>query len=310
MMRRIQYNRYGGPEVMELSDFEIAPPRNHEVLVRVAAASINPFDWKLRQGDMKMLVGSKFPRAMGSDFSGTVEGVGSKVTRFAPGDDVVGSTPPKGSGAFAEMVLTLEKRLVKKPPNLAHTAAAVLPTPAVTAWAALVQKGKLRKGQRVFLNGAFGGVGRAAIAIAQERGASVAGRVGPADIDEALSMGLAPALDYNNPTPSNLAGTFDVVFDCNGSLSPEDGKKLVNKSGVVVDINISGAKLLRAMLSPRRKIALFNGDAELLGGVIDLASAGKLCLPIGESTNLDGAIAMITRLERNERSRGKSVIEF
>ena len=105
-MDRLEYNSYGGPEVVHLSSFALPQPTADEVVVRVAAASINPMDWKIRSGAMKMLTGSKFPRAMGTDFSGTVEAVGSIVAQLKPGDAVVGAVSMKCSGAFAPMLIT------------------------------------------------------------------------------------------------------------------------------------------------------------------------------------------------------------
>ena len=257
-MQRIEYDRYGGPELMHLAPFTSPPLRDREVCIRVLAASVNPFDWKLREGELKLFTGSTFPRSMGSDFSGVVERVGPKVTRFERGDEVIGTTSPKAAGAFAEAVITHEKYLVKKPASLSYAQAAVLPIPGVTAWLALIQKAKLRRGQTVFINGALGSVGRAATALATHVGARVAGRVGSASLDEAQSLGLSPALDYTQPIPSEALHAFDAVFDCNGSLTPQQGDSLVKPGGMVVDINLTRAKLWRALFSRHRNLVFFN----------------------------------------------------
>jgi len=101
-MKRIQYHRYGGPEEMRLEAYELPAPGRDEIAVRVKAASVNPFDWKVRQGAMKFLMRGRFPRAMGTDFSGVVESVGAGVTRFRVGDEVLGTAPLAPAGAFAE----------------------------------------------------------------------------------------------------------------------------------------------------------------------------------------------------------------
>ena len=101
-MKRIQFHRYGGPEEMKLENYELPPLGAEEILVRVSAASVNPVDWKIRQGAMKFVTGKKFPRGMGTDFSGVIERAGSGVKRFKAGDEVFGSTPFKTSGSFAE----------------------------------------------------------------------------------------------------------------------------------------------------------------------------------------------------------------
>ena len=309
-MKRLQYDKYGGPEVVRLTSFTLPPPGADEVVVRVAAASINPVDWKIRSGQLKIMTGSKFPRAMGTDFAGTVEAVGSNVSRFKPGDTVVGAVTLKASGAFASELITSQKLLVKKPNNLSFAQAATLPIAGVTAWCALVQKGKLARGQKVFINGAMGAVGQAAIAIAREIGAEVVGRVGPKSLTQAQSLGLANALDYTKPLPENLNGTFDVVFDCHGSLTPAEEGRLRKKGGKIYDIAPTASKFIRSLLSPSRKIIFADLKAENLQSVVDLAAAGKLVLPIVKTCSLEEAPDVLASLERGERLNGKAVITF
>jgi NADPH:quinone reductase-like Zn-dependent oxidoreductase len=309
-MKRLQYDKYGGPEVVRLASFTLPPPGEDDVLVRVSAASINPVDWKIRSGQLKIMTGSKFPRAMGTDFAGTVEAVGSKVSRFTPGDTVIGAVSLKASGAFASKLITSQKLVVKKPDNLSFEAAATLPIAGVTAWCALVKQGQLVRGQKVFINGAMGAVGQAAIAIAREIGAEVVGRVGPKSVTQAQSMGLADALDYTKPLPENLNGIFDVVFDCNGSLTPAEEGRLKKKGGRIYDIAPTASKFFRSLLSRSRKIIFADLKAENLQQVVDLAVAGKLVLPIVKTCSLDDAPDVLASLERGQRLHGKAVITF
>jgi NADPH:quinone reductase-like Zn-dependent oxidoreductase len=309
-MRRIEYDRYGGPELMHVTTFAPRPPRSHEVQIKVTAASINPFDWKLREGELKIFTGSTFPRGMGSDFSGVVQAVGPKVKSFKIGEEVIGTTTPKASGAFAEIVTTHKTLLVRKPASLSHSEAAVLPIPGVTAWLALVDTADVQRGQTVFINGALGGVGRAAIAIAKARGAKVAGRVSGRSLSQGGADDLSPVLDYAKPIPAELKGGFDVVFDCNGSLTPEEGDFLRKAGGVVIDINLTKKKLLHALLSRRRKLVFFNGKAETLAKVVALAAAGDLSLPVGITVALDDAIPLLAAMENGKPQDGKAVIQF
>jgi len=310
MMKRLQYDKYGGPEVVRLTSFTLPPPGADEVVVRVTAASINPVDWKIRSGQLKIMTGSKFPRAMGTDFAGTVEAIGSKVSRFKQGDAVVGAVSLKASGAFAPKLIASEKSMVKKPDNLSFEQAATLPIAGVTAWCALVQKAHLARGQKVFVNGAMGAVGQAAIAIAREIGAEVVGRVGPKSMMQAQSMGLANVLDYTKPLPDGLNGIFDVVFDCNGSLTPAEEGRLKKKGGKIYDIAPSASKFIRSLLSRSRKIVFADLKAENLQQVVDLAVAGKLTLPIVKTCSLDDAPDVLASLERGQRLNGKTVITF
>ena len=128
-------------------------------------------DWKIRKGEMKMMTGRKFPRGLGHDFAGVVEAVGPNVTRFKVGDEVFGAPGLKESGTFAEALVTEEKTVFLKPQSLSFEEAAALPIVSATAWNALVDKAKLQAGQRVFITGCLGGVGRVAAQIARMRGA-------------------------------------------------------------------------------------------------------------------------------------------
>ena len=157
-MKRIQHDRYGGPETMQLADFELAEPGAAQVAVKVQFASIQPIDWKLRRGDLKILTGRSFPRGMGSDFSGTVLAVGAGVSRLKPGDAVFGMARLKESGAFAEAVVTSETFVARKPPDVSFEQAACLSTAGVMAWMGLIDKAHLVAGQRVFVNGCTGAV--------------------------------------------------------------------------------------------------------------------------------------------------------
>jgi NADPH:quinone reductase-like Zn-dependent oxidoreductase len=309
-MERLEYDRYGGPELVHLNKFTLPQPTADELVIRVAAASINPMDWKIRSGQMRMFIGSKFPRAMGADFSGTVEAVGSKVSRFKPGDAVVGTAPMKGSGAFAPKLITSQKLVVKKPDDLSFAEAASLPIAGVTAWLVLVKKARLRRGQKLFINGALGAVGQATVAIARGIGADVAGRVGRQSIAQAQLLGLSPVLDYTKPLPPSLDGAYDVVFDCNGSLSPHEAERLKKPGGMIIDIVPTGPKFLKALISWSHKVVIADLKAENLQHVVDLAAAGKLAIPIARTISLADAPALLASLERGERLNGKAMITF
>jgi NADPH:quinone reductase-like Zn-dependent oxidoreductase len=307
-MERLEYDSYGGPEVVHLRTFVLGEPQADEVVVRVAAASINPMDWKIRSGTMKMMTGSKFPRAMGTDFAGTVEAVGSKVSEVKPGDAVVGTVPMKSSGAFATRLITKRNLLVLKPDSISFSEAASLPIAGVTARHVLIKSARLQRGQKLFINGATGAVGLAAIAIARDIGAEIVGRVAPRAVAHARSLGLSLALDYTKPVPQSLNGSFDVVFDANGSLSVKEGDRLIKRGGVVIDIVPTQPKFLKALVSRSRKFVFSDPKAENLQKVLDLAAAGKLTLPIARTVSLADAPVLLASLEQGKRLSGKAII--
>lgn len=308
-MERLEYDRAGGPEVVRLRPFALRNPNADEVLVRVAAASINPLDWKIRSGAVRM-IGSPFPRAMGLDFAGVVEGVGPAVTRFRPGDEVIGSVSYKVGGAFATKVIASQQYLVRKPSSLPFADAACLPVAGVTAWVGLVKYGHLAPGERVFINGAMGAVGQAAVKLARGLGAVVVGRVGPRSMKDAQALGLEAALDYTKPLPDSLDGTFDVVLDCNGSLTVREEERLRKPAGRIVDVVPSVPKFLKALISRSRRVILIDPKAVTLQPVVDLAAAGKLSVPVARMISLADAASVMAALERGERIDGKAVIVF
>lgn len=309
-MERLEYDRYGGPEVVTLRSFTLPKPQAGEVTVRVVAASINPMDWKIRSGEMRIVTGSRFPRGLGTDFAGTVEAVGSKVSRFQPGDAVIGTVSMKRSGAFAPKLNTTENFLVKKPDGLSFEEAACLPIAGVTAWQALIKSAELKRGQRIFINGATGAVGQVATFIANVIGAQATGRVGPQSVKLARSLGLSLALDYTQPLPASLKGTFDVVFDVNGSLTAGEGDWLAAQNGKILDIVPSISKFLRALVSSSRSVIFADVKADNLQQLVKFVVANKITIPIVKTVALSDAPSLIATLERGGRQNGKAVIVF
>ncbi|MCE3606600.1 alcohol dehydrogenase catalytic domain-containing protein [Massilia sp. P8910] len=173
---------------MRLADFALAIPGKGQVAVQVRFAALNPIDWKLRNGQMKIVTGKRFPRAMGMDFSGTVIAVGPGVTRFQAGDAVFGLAPFKETGALGQAVVTSATSLASKPGNVSFEGAACLGTAGVTAWNGLADKAGLTAGMRVFVNGCAGAVGEAAVQIAQLLGATVAGSCSAGDMERARCL--------------------------------------------------------------------------------------------------------------------------
>lgn len=307
-MQRIQYHRYGGPEVMRLEDYIPQLPRRGEIRVRVRAASVNPLDWQLRQGFMKFAMGNRFPRGMGMDMAGVVEAVGPGVEGIFVGEEVLGQTPMNSQNAFSELAITNLGLVVPKPPSLSFVDAAALPSVGLTAWRALVLAARLTQGQTVLINGAAGGVGQAAIAIARARGAVISVRVGSASIGEMESQGMALVLDYNQPILTSIRHSFDVVLDCHGGLTAKEEENLLKPGGVAVDIVPNLANVFRSLFSSKHRFARGAPGKTILQGVVDLAVAGQFPLPVGRTAHFSDAIAMISDLETGQRARGKAVI--
>jgi NADPH:quinone reductase-like Zn-dependent oxidoreductase len=307
-MKRIQYHRYGGPETMKLEDFELRKLGPGEVAVKVKFAAINPIDWKVRNGALKMVTGKTFPRAMGSDFSGTVIAIGAGVTRFEVGDAVFGLAQIKDGGALGEAVIAPETFLAAKPDSVSFEDAACLATPGVTAWNGLVDKATLKAGQRVFVNGCAGAVGEATVQLARMLGASVAGSCSADAMQRAQALGVNPVFDYRRTGLSTLSDRFDVVYDTAAVLPSRVGLGLTREGGVFLDIDPTPIKFLRSILNRRLKPIICTARADILDGLARAAGQGNLRLPVAETVLLKEAIALLGALERGRKISGKALV--
>jgi NADPH:quinone reductase-like Zn-dependent oxidoreductase len=307
-MKRVQYNSYGGPEVMRIDDFELPAPGEGEVAVRVKFAAINPIDWKLRNGRMKLVTGRRFPRAMGMDFSGIVTAVGAGVTRFRAGDAVFGLARFKESGALGQALVTNEDFLARKPNSLSFEDAACLGTPAVAAWNGLIDKAKLRAGQHVFINGCAGAVGEAAVQIAHLNGAVVTGSCSARDSERARSLGVQTIYDYRTTDLATITTRFDVVYDTAATMTVSAGTALLRRGGVFLDLDPEPGKFVRAIFDRRLKLVIGSPRGDILEKIASAAHEDRFSVRIGEIVTLNKAIPLITELEKGRKLGGKGVV--
>lgn len=267
-MRAITYDTYGSPDVLSLSDVAVPVPESDQVLVKIRAASLNPFDWHLMRGEpylMRPGMGFTRPQAtrvLGADVAGEVVGVGDAVTDLAVGDDVFGSI---GFGACAEYVATKATRFAVKPASLSFQHAAALPMAGITALQALRDIAALEPGQRVLVNGASGGVGHVAVQIAKELGAShVAAVCSGRNALMMKDVGADEVIDYT---------TQDFTAEGAG----HDGKPNASQPyDLILDmIGNHRVRALRRVLTPRGKIVIVGAtaDGKMLGPAAPLVRA-------------------------------------
>ena len=306
-MQKIEYYKYGGPELMRLEEVEPPAPGKGRVLVRVRAAAANPMDWKIRNGAVKIMTGRRFPRGLGHDFAGIVVAAGEGVTRFKPGDAVFGAMSMRDSGAFAEMVAAAENQLVKKPAGLSYEEVAVLPTVGVTALQSVIGKRGLQPGQSVFINGCLGGVGRAAAQIALMYGASVAGSCRDAAAPDARALGIDPVVGFDFDT-APLKGRFDLVFDTAGTMQFRAARRLLKPGGRIIDINMTPAKMPRAVFSRAFQAVNAKYTPAALETISQAAAQGKLAIPVARAVPLAQAIGALTELERTHTPKGGKLV--
>lgn len=307
-MKRIQYHQYGGPEVLRLEEFDPAPLGADDVLVRVRAASANPMDFGIRSGGMKMVTGRSFPRALGYDFAGVIDAIGDDVTTLRVGDEVLGGTPIKAAGAFADAVVTKDKYVVHKPAGLSFEDAATLPTVGITAYQALFTKGQLQPDHDVFVHSCLGSVGRGAAQLALAHRARVSGSCRDTGYQEARDLGIDPVVDFDFD-PSALAGRFDLVLDTSGNLAVKTAKAMLKPGGRIIGIHPSPATLVKSYLPGPFHVLFAQPVTADLKRIAKAADEGTLQLPIARTVPLSQAIPALNDLELNRLGkRGKLVI--
>ena len=250
-MKAILYHKYGTPDVLELKETDKPIPDDNEVLIKVHAASINDWDWGLLHGDFinRLLNGLWKPKRkiLGSDIAGRVEAVGKNIIQFKPGDEVYGDLSGQWGG-FAEYVCTKEKCLALKPASMSFEEAAAIPQAAMLAVQGLIDKGKIKKGQKVLINGAGGGVGTFGIQIAKIYGVEVTGVDNTAKLDMMRSIGFDHVIDYTKENFTKNGNRYDLILDVKTNRSVFDYARSLSRNGVYVTVGGSLPRLLQALL--------------------------------------------------------------
>ena len=233
-MKALTIRRYKAP--MEVTELPRPEPGPGELLVRVRAAGVNPIDYKIRDGAVKLLLPFSFPLVLGTDLAGDVEAIGPGVTRFKLGDAVYAHLDHDRIGAFAEYALVRESAAASKPSRLDYMQAASLPLVGLTAWQTLVELAQLRAGQRVLIHAGSGGVGTFAIQLAKHLGAQVASTASAKNHALLKSLGADVVIDYKTSRFEAVAKDQDVVLDTQGSDTLLRSFEVVKPGGVVVTI--------------------------------------------------------------------------
>lgn len=316
-MKALVYRRYGGPGELELADVPQPQPRQHEVLVRVYAASVNAADRVLLRGKpvlIRLAMGFPRPRrpTLGFDVAGRVEAVGSGVTEFRTGEDVFGAS---NFGAFAEFVCVDQETLVSKPVDISFEEAAATPTAGYTALQGL-HKGGIEAGQKVLIDGASGGVGTFAIQIARAYGAEVTAVCSTKNLETARSLGASRVIDYRHEDFAREGERYDLVLAANAFRPLSDYRRVLKPDGAYVLTGGGGVQILQAMLlgafvsmtSSRRMGNIMavakKNDIVALREMLD---TGKIKPVIDRTVALSDVPEAIRYLEE-EHARGKVVV--
>jgi NADPH:quinone reductase-like Zn-dependent oxidoreductase len=248
-MKAVVIDRYGGNEVVAVRDVPLPQPGPAEVLIRVGAASINPVDWKIRNGMLKIFTGWSFPKILGNECAGEVAGIGAGVHRFQKGDRVIGYPGSRRLGAFAEYVCVKEKSTFPQPRNLSFEQAATLPIAGLTALQALRNLGRIAAGHQVLINGAAGGVGTFAVQIASIAGARVTAVCRAVNADLVLALGAERVIDYTREDFTKGRERYDIIFDAVSKRSFAECKGVLGRKGVFIVTLPSPAVMLNHLLA-------------------------------------------------------------
>ena len=322
-MKAMVRHKYGSPNVLEVQEIDKPIVTDGEVLVRVHAASVNPYDWHFLRGKpffVRLTEGLLKPKKkiLGVDMAGQVEAVGRDVKQFQPGDEVFGGSA--NLGAFAEYVCVPENAaLVLKPASVTFEDAAAVPLAALTALQGLRDKGQIQPGHKVLINGASGGVGTFAVQIAKSFGAEVTGVCSTRNLDMVRSIGADHVIDYTQEDFTKNGQTYDLIYCAVGNRSAAAYKRALNPRGICVVagfttmshmlfqvlflgawVSMTGSKKIRdmGMMKPNKEDLVF---------IKELLEAGKVVPVIDRRYPLSEVPEALRYLEEGH-ARGKVVI--
>ena len=236
-MKAFILDRYGNNDGVRAGEMPDPELRDDDVLVQIHAASVNPVDFKIRDGELKLILPYRLPFILGNDLAGVVVRVGSGVRRFKPGDEVYARPDKDRIGAFAEFISIKEDAVAIKPKKLTMEEAASIPLVGLTAWQALIERANLKRGQKVLIHAGSGGVGTFAIQLAKHLGAIVATTTSTANLDWVKRLGADIVIDYKKDDFETILHDYDVVLDTLGGETLEKSLRVLKPGGKLISIS-------------------------------------------------------------------------
>ena len=307
-MKAIVINAYGNESVLDYTDVERPEPKADEVLVKVHVAAVNPIDWKTRDGAGERL-GLKLPIILGIDIAGVVEEVGDGIEKFQPGDAVYGMTVSGLSGGYAEYALASVDTMAPKPESLDFEKAAAIPIAALTAWQAMFDVANLRRGQKILITGASGGVGSMAVQLAKAKGAFVIGTASGKNEQFVRDLGADEFVDYTRQPFEEVVKDVDVAFDTVGGDTFERVIQTVKKGGFLVTSAEPQAEEKAKEFGIQAAWLFCQPSAEQLAEINQLIDEGKLKIHVETVLPLT-EVKKAHQLSQSGRTRGKIVLQI
>jgi NADPH:quinone reductase-like Zn-dependent oxidoreductase len=308
MMKAVRIAQFGGPEVLHLESIPVPKPGEGELLIKVAAAGVNPVDFKIRGGRYPAVGEDKLPFIMGRDVAGSVVEVGHSSSRFATGDAVI-AMPGLGRGGYAEFAVVKVTETAKKPESLDVVEAGAVPLAALTAWQGLFNHGHLKAGQRVLVQGGSGGVGHFAIQFAKAKGAVAITTASAVHHDFLRRLGANQIVDYETQRFEEVVDEVDLVFDLIGGEVQERSWQTVKRGGVLVSTLNEPSKEKAAAAGARGMRYTVTESGEDLAAIGELIDSGKVKPMVTRRYQLQGAAAAQQFLE-HKHPAGKVVLSI
>jgi len=305
-MQAVMYDRFGDDSVLSLREAPLPQPGRGEVQVRVRMASLNPVDFKLRGGILRMVGRPKRPAITGKDFAGEISALGAGVQGYTLGQRVFGSVNPMGGrGSCAQFVALSTDLIAPTPDALSDEVAASLPVASGTALQALTDIARLQAGQTVLISGASGAVGASAVQIARSLGALVTGVCGTTNVDYVRSLGAERVIDYRTEDWLQPGQHFDLIFDAAAAASFAQTRPLLKTDGIYINTMPRAAlywAALAARATSRQRCVpfLLKTDAALLARLAKLAAERVIVPHIQEIVDLTAVAAAQRRMQQGE----------
>ncbi len=279
-----------------------------EVLVRVAAAGLNPLDTKIQQGFMHDFFPVAFPYTLGTDLAGTVEQVGGDVKGWSVGDRVVARTDPPAGGAFAEVAVVPATHLVALPASVSFEQASGVPTTAGTAYQALFEVANMQPGQTVLIHAGAGGVGSFAIQLAHNAGARVIATASGDGLEIARRLGADQVIDYRSQAFEDVVSDVDIVLDTIGGETQQRSFGVLRRGGYLAATASSPDEALATVHGVSASFVFHQSDAARLAMLIDQVASGKLAVLVDRTVPLN-RLGDAFAYQASGRARGKVIVE-
>ena len=305
-MKACRVHQFGAPDVISFEDIDRPLPSSGEVLIRVAAAGVGPWDGWIRAG--KSALPQPLPLTLGSDLAGVVEAVGSDVDDFTVGEAVFGVTNAQFTGAYAEFAIASANMIATKPPKIGDIEAASLPVVAVTAWQALFDQAELDKGQSVLIHGAAGNVGSFAVQLGREAGLNIIATAGSDDVQYVERLGAQQVIDFRAERFESAIPKVDAVIDLVGGETQERSFAVLRRGGSLIS-TVSPPDQHRAQTQGVKAAFFLVGvSTDRLQRISELLGSGKIAARVGTVLELSQARAAHEMLEGARPHAGGKIV--